>query len=134
MLFDTVTSLKAKRANCEEEFHHIFEEAFKHAEEIGTQLQVRRTSKKQVHRSNPIIHSLLQVLATLPVSVATAERTFSTLKRIKTWLRTTMNEDRLTVLALLASHRDIFIDINKVIDRFAHSGKRKLPFLLCKYE
>ncbi|KAJ8869139.1 hypothetical protein PR048_030707 [Dryococelus australis] len=46
-----------------------------------------------------IINMLLKVLATLPVSVATAERTFSTLKRIKTWFRTTM-DDRLIGLGL----------------------------------
>lgn len=38
----------------------------------------------------PNIKRLLHILATLPVSVATAERSFSTLKRLKTWLRNRM--------------------------------------------
>ena len=31
----------------------------------------------------PIVHRLLRILGTLPVSVASAERTFSCLKRLK---------------------------------------------------
>ncbi|KAJ8869830.1 hypothetical protein PR048_028839 [Dryococelus australis] len=79
-----------------------------------------------IPRNQPIINILLQVLATLPVSVVTAERTFSTLKRIKTWLRTTINEDCLIGLALLATHCDITINPDQVIDRFTMSGNRRL--------
>lgn len=74
----------------------------------------------------PTIHTLLQVLVTLPISNATAERCFSTLPRLKMWIRSTMCEDRLLGLALLSSHRDIFVDVNSVIERFADGGKRRL--------
>ncbi|XP_060881672.1 zinc finger MYM-type protein 1-like [Metopolophium dirhodum] len=40
----------------------------------------------------PNIKILLQLFATLPVTSATPERTFSTLKRLKTYLRSTMSE------------------------------------------
>ncbi|KAI8038150.1 hypothetical protein M5D96_008837, partial [Drosophila gunungcola] len=43
----------------------------------------------------PNINMLLRILATLPVSTSTAERTFSSLKRIKTIQRNTIKEDRL---------------------------------------
>lgn len=76
----------------------------------------------------PTLHVLLQVLATLPISVATAERSFSTLRRLKTWIRSTMGEERLLGLALLATHRDISLDVSRVIERFAHGGKRRLLF------
>jgi hypothetical protein len=49
----------------------------------------------------PNIHSLLIILATLPVTTATTERSFSTLRRFKTYLRNNMGEIRLTGLALL---------------------------------
>lgn len=78
----------------------------------------------------PAIHTLIHILATLPVSVATAERSFSTLRRLKTWLRTRMVEDRLNGLALMHIHRDISIDIEQVIDRFAKNKNRKLDFVL----
>jgi len=48
----------------------------------------------------PNIKILLQLFATLPVISATPERTFSTLKRLKTYLRSTMSEERLNGLAL----------------------------------
>lgn len=40
----------------------------------------------------PNIYRLLQILATLPVSTATSERSFSTLKRLKTYLRNTIGQ------------------------------------------
>jgi len=64
---------------------------------------------------------------TLPISNVSAERMFSTLERLKTWLRSTMSETRLTELALLTIHRDIDVDL-KVIDMF--SKNRKLDFAL----
>ncbi|KAE9542310.1 hypothetical protein AGLY_003437 [Aphis glycines] len=78
----------------------------------------------------PAIHTLIHILATLPVSVATAESSFSTLRRLKTWLRTRMVEDRLNGLALMHIHRNISIDIEQVIDRFAKNKNRKLDFVL----
>nr|CAI5831362.1 unnamed protein product [Callosobruchus analis] len=77
-----------------------------------------------------IVYQILKLLATLPVSNATPERTFSSLRRLKTWLRATMGQERLTGLALLSTHRDINIDINNIINQFAKSGNRRLPFVL----
>jgi len=48
----------------------------------------------------PNLSTLLQVLVTLPVTTATPERSFSTLKRLKTYLRSSMGDERLTSLAL----------------------------------
>ncbi|XP_056631477.1 zinc finger MYM-type protein 1-like [Diorhabda sublineata] len=53
----------------------------------------------------PTVKKLLQILATLPVSTATPERNFSTLKRLKTYLRNRMGDERLTGLALM-KYRD----------------------------
>lgn len=44
----------------------------------------------------------LVLFMTLPVTVASAERSFSKLKLIKTYLRNTMGQNRLCGLALLA--------------------------------
>ncbi|XP_077306272.1 52 kDa repressor of the inhibitor of the protein kinase-like [Lithobates pipiens] len=78
----------------------------------------------------PTIRSLLLILATLPVSVATAERSFSTLRRVKTWLRSRMAEDRLNGLCLLYIHRDISVNTDRVIELFAKQGKRRLELIL----
>lgn len=63
------------------------------------------------------------------ISVATAERSFSSLRLIKSYLRSTMAQDRLNGLALLYIHRNIDINIENVINRFANK-KRKLDFTI----
>lgn len=78
----------------------------------------------------PTIRELLLILLALPSSVATAERSFSTLRRLKTWLRSTMLNVRLNGLALMTIHRDIPIDKQKVIDRFAAKNKRRAQKLI----
>ncbi|KAH7981432.1 hypothetical protein HPB49_024020 [Dermacentor silvarum] len=45
--------------------------------------------------------NLLSILATLPVLASTPERTFSALRRLKSYLRNRINQDRFTGLALL---------------------------------
>ena len=78
----------------------------------------------------PNVAVLLHVLATLPVTTASAERSFSTLKRLKTYLRSSMGDDRLTALALIHVHAEtIPIDTAEVIDKFASTGPHKLNFL-----
>nr|XP_042913026.1 uncharacterized protein LOC122273036 [Parasteatoda tepidariorum] len=42
-------------------------------------------------------------------TTATPERSFSTLKRLKTYLRNKMGDKRLTGLALLSVHRDLAV-------------------------
>ena len=66
----------------------------------------------------PNIYSALTILATMPVSTATAERSFSTLKSLKTWLRDTMCQSRLTGLALMHLHRYVDVDIESVLRNF----------------
>ena len=75
------------------------------------------------------LHKLLTILCTLPVTTATAERTFSGLRRMKTYLRSTMNQTRLTGLAHLNINQDIHITPTEAVDIFARK-KRKLDFVL----
>nr|XP_015836604.1 PREDICTED: zinc finger MYM-type protein 1-like isoform X2 [Tribolium castaneum] len=78
----------------------------------------------------PNIRKFLCIMATLPVSIATAERSFSTLRRIKSWLRAAMVEERLTGLALLHVHKNIPIEADEVITRFGRRRKRKIDFVI----
>ncbi|KAL4132705.1 hypothetical protein QTP88_009814 [Uroleucon formosanum] len=73
----------------------------------------------------PNMYELLKILAIIPISTATAERSFSTLRRVKTYLRNTTSESRLVGLALLAIHRDIDIPDDILLDKFANSGKER---------
>lgn len=78
--------------------------------------------------TSPLIFKLVLLLATLPVSNATAERTFSTLRRLKTWLRSTMEQERLVGLALLNVHQDLTVDEGKIILRFSKTGAHRYKF------
>ncbi|XP_072391085.1 52 kDa repressor of the inhibitor of the protein kinase-like [Diabrotica undecimpunctata] len=74
----------------------------------------------------PTVRKLLQILATLPVSTATPERTFSSLKRLKTYLRNRMGDERLTGLALMSIHRNVTIGLNssEIVNKLAERRKR----------
>lgn len=78
----------------------------------------------------PTIHGLLKIFVTLPISNASAERSFSTLRRLKTWLRSTMSQDRMTGLALLNIYYEFLLDPNEVIDEYASTGNRTDNFIL----
>jgi hypothetical protein len=54
-------------------------------------------------------YHLVYIMWTMPVTSATAERSFSVLRRLKTYVRTTMNNDRLSSLALMHIHRDFSV-------------------------
>ena len=51
---------------------------------------------------------LLQIILTIAVSTVSCERSFSSLKRIKTWLRTTMTEQQLVDLAVISIERSVY--------------------------
>ena len=57
------------------------------------------------------------------VTVASAERSFSKLKLIKIYLRSTVTQGRLDWLSLLAVERDAAqkLDIDSIIDKFANT-------------
>lgn len=76
------------------------------------------------------IKEILKILLTLPVSTASAERSFSTLNRAKTWLRSRMGDERLNGLCLLYIHREIIVDVKKIIERFAKGGEHRLEFVV----
>ena len=56
---------------------------------------------------------LLNILCTLPMTTVESERCFSTLKRIKTFLRNTMGEERLSALAMLSIEKPFINSIVK---------------------
>lgn len=78
----------------------------------------------------PIINLSLHLITVMPVSVSSAERSFSALKRLKTYLRSTMSQERLVGLALLHFYREREIDYDAVLNRFASQKKRKLEFIV----
>uniref|UniRef100_A0A8D9BWK7 52 kDa repressor of the inhibitor of the protein kinase n=1 Tax=Cacopsylla melanoneura TaxID=428564 RepID=A0A8D9BWK7_9HEMI len=72
----------------------------------------------------PNIQYLLCVLATLPVSTCEVERSFSTLKRIKNYLRNKMDIDRLNGLALMSIHYPFCFTANDVLEELAKKTRQ----------
>lgn len=77
----------------------------------------------------PNLNCLFEIFAILPVTVATAERSFSAMKRIKTSLRNSISDKRLSDLAMLHIHRNISenLNIENIVDIFC-KNKRRIKF------
>ncbi|XP_060855369.1 uncharacterized protein LOC132933049 [Metopolophium dirhodum] len=73
---------------------------------------------------------LIRIIATIPMTSAEAERSFSTLKRIKTFLRNSMAEERLTALAMLSIEKKMVKQISnfneEVIKVFMKKKDRRI--------
>ena len=74
----------------------------------------------------PNLFILIKLVATFPITSCECERSFSTLRRLKTWLRTTMDTGRLGALALINTHYNHTVDYNKVAELFFQLFPRKL--------
>jgi len=74
----------------------------------------------------PNVHQLLMILCTLPITSAECERSFSTLRWLKTYLRSTMSSDRESDLALMNIHHHINVDINAIVESFSRKHPRHL--------
>lgn len=73
----------------------------------------------------PGIYTILNIFACMPVSTATAERSFSTMRRVKTYLRNSMTTKRLSGLGLLNVYREREIQTDQVLDLFSRKKERK---------
>jgi hypothetical protein len=69
----------------------------------------------------PNVSVAYRILLTVPVTVASAERSFSKLKLLKNYLRSSMSQERLNGLAMCTIEKDILdtIDLNTILDDFA---------------
>ncbi|KAL3066136.1 hypothetical protein OYC64_016142 [Pagothenia borchgrevinki] len=75
-------------------------------------------------------------MLTIPATSTSAERSFSCLKRIKTYLRNTCGQDRLVNLATISIDSVVVEDLKAtgkfydiVIDHFATMKDRRMAFL-----
>ncbi|VDH89360.1 Hypothetical predicted protein [Mytilus galloprovincialis] len=84
-----------------------------------------KSSLKQAHQDfYPNIRRIL--LATMPVTSVCCERSFLGLRRLKTWERSTMSEERLCGLAMLHTHRDKDVSREDILLRFDRTGHRRI--------
>ncbi|XP_035986697.1 zinc finger MYM-type protein 1-like isoform X1 [Fundulus heteroclitus] len=78
------------------------------------------------------LYRLCKIAVAIPVSTASCERSFSTLRRVKTYLRSTMNDDRLSNLGVLSIEwrRAKALNLDSFVDRFARNHQNRRIQLL----
>ena len=78
----------------------------------------------------PDLLKLFKLMATIPVTSASAERSFSAMRRIKSYLRASMAPTRTSDITLIAVEYQLsqllLKDPSRVIDRFSSMGSRRL--------
>ena len=77
----------------------------------------------------PNIDAILCLVCTIPVTSCECERSVSVLHRLKTYLRSTMGQERLSGLALMHIHYGMQIDFEEVINIFAGRNQRRMVLL-----
>ncbi|KAJ8889530.1 hypothetical protein PR048_009029 [Dryococelus australis] len=79
---------------------------------------------------------LLRIVCTIPMTTSECERCFSTLKRMETFTRNTMKEERLNALAMCSIEKNLLKRSNfneLVIDNFLRAKGMKNGFCLQTY-
>lgn len=76
------------------------------------------------------IDKVLKIYFTFPVTTATAERSFSSLRRLKTFVRNTMTQSRLNNLLMLYIHPEETgnIDLITIAKQFISVNSRRLNY------
>ncbi|XP_037101531.1 zinc finger MYM-type protein 1-like [Syngnathus acus] len=75
----------------------------------------------------PYILSLYELALTIGCSSASCERSFSAMKRVKSYLRSSMTEERLHALSVINIENQLPIDANAIVLKFAaNDGNRRL--------
>lgn len=98
--------------------------AFYRNHHAATTLEAHRikfqSMEPSVRRMFPQVERLLRLLLVSPASSCEAERSFSALRRIKTWLRSTMTQQRLNHVMVCHIHKDKLakIDSQQIADEF----------------
>lgn len=87
--------------------------------------------KRKMVELFPNLVIALKILLTLPITAASAERSFSKLKIIKNYLRSQICQIRLVGLATLSIEKDISnkLDMEEIIQEFAALKARKIKFI-----
>jgi len=82
----------------------------------------------------PDIVKFIQLVLTIPVSSAQAERSFSCLKRVKTYLRSTMSDRRLNNLCVISIEKEeadkVQANLTVVVDKYASKKQRRMNLML----
>ena len=83
-------------------------------------------------KRSPNLFVLLKIACTFPITSAECERSFSAIRRLRTWLRASIKMERLGSVAIIKIHRQEKVDYKYVSELFfqLHPSKINLTNLL----
>ena len=70
------------------------------------------------------VETLVRLLMVVPLSSAEAECSFSGLRRLKTWLRSTMTQKRLNGIAVCHVHQER-LDRHEIVQQYVQGNERR---------
>ena len=91
--------------------------------EFTTGLDIKSFFSTLMDSQKPLlseVHKVVKLILIMPASNATSERFFSALRRVKSYLRSTMGQQRLNNLIVLHVHKDMTdtLDLQKIATEF----------------
>lgn len=94
---------------------------------------VKTMYQNGIHEVLPVVYRVFTILATIPATSCSAERSFSCLRRLKTYLRNTMGQDRLSSIAIINierayANKTLDNDMQSIINTFGKQHGRNSYF------
>ena len=98
---------------------------------VNPEKLLKYLSENNRHKSFHNVFIAVKLFLTIPVFVASGERSISKLKLIKTYLRSTMKQKQFNSLALLLIENDILkvVNVDSTIKYFASKKSRKVGII-----
>ena len=92
--------------------------------------------EKWYKRLVPEYEKFVRLLMTIPGSSCTKKRSFSTLRRLKNYLRSTMSQNRLNNIAILHvySEKTDALDLEKMMDEFIVKNEKRTNLFDLSYK
>nr|CAH7717979.1 unnamed protein product [Callosobruchus chinensis] len=91
-------------------------------------LKAEMTVMRNCIETFPNSYNLMQIASALPISSSSCERSFSAMRRIKNWLRSSMGQNRFSCLALanIEGEAAKSLKADDILDAFIKTGNRKI--------
>jgi hypothetical protein len=110
---------------------------------LGDSVEIREKLKfitdNSLQEDIPEIFKLISLILTIPATSASVERSFSVLKRIKSFTRNTIDQSRLNNLGQISIEKELLKSLRKtdtffdqVIDHFAEAKDRRIDLIYKK--
>ena len=77
----------------------------------------------------PNVHTILRLVCTIPVTSCECERRISVLRRLKTYLHSTMGQERLSGLALMHIQYGMELNLDEIFYIFARKHPRRMELI-----